>query len=353
MFGLDYVTAPPIASLQAAGATFACRYTGYFAGYDLSTIATPQGKVLSPGEAKTLSQAGMALVSNYEWYANRALESAASGMWDAQTAQKIHAACGGPADRPIYFSVDCDCAGAQTADYFTGVASVIGLQRTGAYGSYRVIKWLLDNHLITWAWQTYAWSLGQWDARAHIQQYQNGVDMDGHSVDYNRAMQPDFGQWFYGGVMQPYSEHAADFGAYFLATDAEHWKCTKTGKTVQFGLKTFYASLSMDGNTLPVVGLPLSDELYLTVNGKQVTLQCFERAGIYYDPAHVKDKQPGTGACSLCHLTDIDFLKNIPGLTLPLEPVAIDTTALVAAINAIADGIAPLVATALVEAKRL
>src|ERR1700693_5021856 len=134
-FGLDYVSGPSIADMKAAGVGFVCRY--------LSEV-NPQTevKILKPDEAKALSAAGIAIVSNYEWYATRSLEGAASGAYDAHIAEAQHANCGGSATRPIYFSVDVDVDGAQVADYFKGIASVIGKARTGAYGSFRVLKYL-------------------------------------------------------------------------------------------------------------------------------------------------------------------------------------------------------------------
>src|SRR6266699_2564480 len=187
-FGIDYVTGPPVADLKAAGVTFVCRYLSF-----VNNLT--QVKLLTDVEAKALGAAGIAIVSNYEWYADRALESAASGAADAHIAASQHANCGGPPSRPIYFSVDVDCDGAQTLDYFKGVASVIGLSRTGAYGSYRVLKYLFDMGAIEWGWQTYAWSYGQWEPRAHIQQYNNGMTMAGLSVDYDRSIKSDYGQW--------------------------------------------------------------------------------------------------------------------------------------------------------------
>ncbi len=65
-FGLDYVTGPPIADMKAAGVSFVCRYLSY-------VNSLTQVKLLTPGEAKALSAAGIAIVSNYEWYANRLL----------------------------------------------------------------------------------------------------------------------------------------------------------------------------------------------------------------------------------------------------------------------------------------
>ncbi len=193
-FGIDYVTMPPISTMKAAGVTFVCRYLSY-------VNYLTQVKLLTPDESKALSQAGIAIVSNYEWYAARATEGSASGVQDAQIAANQHRVCGGPGNRPIYFSVDADVAGSQVADYFRGVASVIGKARTGAYGSYRVLKYLFDEGLISWGWQTYAWSAGQWETRAHIQQYQNGMTLGGVSVDYDRSIKSDFGQWRIGGPM--------------------------------------------------------------------------------------------------------------------------------------------------------
>lgn len=194
LLGIDCTSSPPVADLKAANIAFVCRY--------LSAVnVETQKKLLTLAESAALSRAGIALVSNYEWYADRALEGFASGVQDAQIATSQHAACGGQADRPIYFSVDADVAGDQCAEYFRGVASALGFTRTGAYGSYRVIKYLLDNGLISWAWQTYAWSAGQWDNRAHIQQYSNDMAIAGFSVDFNRSINSDFGQWFQGGNM--------------------------------------------------------------------------------------------------------------------------------------------------------
>src|SRR5260221_11136496 len=102
-FGLDYVSGPSAADLKAIKVNgnpivFVCRYTGYFSGYKIDEIATQQGKVLTPGEAQSLSKGGIALVSNWEWYANRAIDGATAeirftnGAWNAEKAQTIHRA---------------------------------------------------------------------------------------------------------------------------------------------------------------------------------------------------------------------------------------------------------------------
>src|SRR6266704_5648195 len=137
-FGLDYVSGPPIADMKAAGVTFVCRY--------LSAVnALTQVKLLTSQEADTLLKADIAIVSNYEWYAERVLEGYQSGQQDAQIAASQHYACGGPPERPIYLSGGMDVHGPEVVNYFHGVHSVLPLSRIGAYGSYRVIKYLLDN----------------------------------------------------------------------------------------------------------------------------------------------------------------------------------------------------------------
>src|SRR6266581_1372333 len=246
-FGLDYVTGPPIADMKAAGVSFVCRYTGYFSGYDDTHIATPQGKCLTPGEAKANSESGISIVSNWEWDGYTPLTGYDAGVWEAQEANKIHLACGGPASRPIYFSVDTDASGTQVAPYFQGVAKGIGLSRTGAYGSYRLLKYLFDNNLIAWGWQTYAWSGGQWEPRAHIQQYLNGVSMSGHSVDYDRSIKSDFGQWRIGGPQIMIDLSTPGVGNYFTAAQMG-WNCRQTGKNVHGAILQFYCGFG--GNAL-------------------------------------------------------------------------------------------------------
>ena len=297
-FGLDYVSGPSIAAMKAhvPPVEFVCRYTGYFSGYDIAHPERPQGKCLTPGEALALSKAGIALVSNWEWSANRAVQGRAAGEWDADKAATIHHACGGPADRPIYFSVDVDVAGVSVAAYFKGVASAIGLHRTGAYGSFRVLQYLFDQGLIAWGWQTYAWSYGQWEGRAHIQQYSNGVNMAGHSVDYNQSIKSDFGQWFYGGGEENVTIdiHTPGISTEFDEIDAQHWRSKRSGKIIQHAYLANYKTYGNAGLCgLKFLGHPMSDEVYYApgksrqnyqfgVQGWDATHGCYPLA--LYDP---------------------------------------------------------------------
>jgi hypothetical protein len=190
-FGLDFAwSKPSITAILNGGYTFVLRYLSY----------DNTGKNLTLSEANGYKSAGLGVASNWEYSASAALNGYSQGVADAKEALAQHNAVGGAAGRPIYFSVDWDVTDAQkpvVGNYFRGVASVIGLARTGAYGGYHVIKYLLDNHLITWAWQTYAWSGGLWDTRAHIRQIQNGITVGTatNGCDRNQSMVADFGQW--------------------------------------------------------------------------------------------------------------------------------------------------------------
>lgn len=185
--GVDYAWArPSLSDLHASGYTFAARYLSY----DTS------GKNLSHGEADALIANGLDVVVVWETTADRALSGYAGGASDAQAAASQAAGDGMPGSRPIYFAIDFDATSGQqpTLDgYFDGVASVIGRDRTGAYGGYWPIRRLFDNGKIAYGWQTYAWSGGNWDPRAQLRQTQNGIW--GGGLDADVAVADDFGQW--------------------------------------------------------------------------------------------------------------------------------------------------------------
>ncbi len=203
MNGLDYsMGMPSLSAMKSGSIGFVCRYVGY------TSPSLPQTKILTSTEAQTLSRNGQMLVSNFEWYnylsdgtfAPRTREGFAAGATDARVALAVHNNCGGGSSSPIYFSVDYNSDGTDVLDYFKGAASVLGLKRVGAYGGYRCIKFLFDNGLISYGWQTYAWSGdGQggtlWDSRAQIRQTQNAVQFGGIEVDLDVSMVSDFGGW--------------------------------------------------------------------------------------------------------------------------------------------------------------
>lgn len=211
--GVDYsLGRPDPACLFANGKRFASRYLSPPGGID---------KDLSLAEAQKLTNAGIAIVCNWEDSTGAPLKGFTRGVSDAGMAWEHAIACGMPRSRPIYFSIDFEASTAQLQNeltqYFRGIATVMPLSQIGAYGGLATIKFLFDNHLITWGWQTYAWSHGVWDSRAQVQQYKNSTTVCGVSLDLDRAMVADYGQWFFGqpdeGDLQMNTEVKAAFDA--------------------------------------------------------------------------------------------------------------------------------------------
>lgn len=129
------------------------------------------------------------------------------------------------------------------------------------------------------------------------------------------------------------------------ATSPNRWHCAKTGQDLFAGILAGWQAM----NGAP--RLPTGPE---TPCGKQAVYQECESGILLYDPAHEIDAPRGPWEpCYLLKL-ESDLAKKL--LAPPVEPspsTPVDTTALIAAINAIPDAIAPVVASALIEAKKL
>jgi hypothetical protein len=137
-------------------------------------------------------------VSNWEYAVRAPMNGINQGIKDAREAMHQHAACGGPPDRPVYFSVDFD---AQVSDlaairaYLVGCGTVLGRARVGVYGGLRVIQDAQRTGNATWYWQTSAWSRGVWQLGIHIRQYSYNQRIGGAYVDLDQGMVTDVGQW--------------------------------------------------------------------------------------------------------------------------------------------------------------
>jgi Domain of unknown function (DUF1906) len=189
--GCDYsFDKPTPAELKAAGMKFVVRYVG-----------TPSsGKNLTLAEATALQNAGLDIVSNYEAGQAGWMQGGYSVGKDAARAAHDNAVyLGMPADRPIYFSCDFNATYDQYKNgvkpCLQGAASVLGKSRVGIYGGIEQVDWAYSDGVAVWVWQTYAWSYGQWSKHARIQQYKNGQTLGSGTVDYDRALVADFGQW--------------------------------------------------------------------------------------------------------------------------------------------------------------
>lgn len=135
------------------------------------------------------------------------------GVADAQTAMRLHTAAGGPDSAPIFFSVDedidLDTWNSVAVQWFRGINSALGANRTGIYGHANACGWAIRDGVIGrstivghgWAWQTRAWSGGEREPAAVLYQYvivtasDPGVPLGGTHVDVNEVLAADFGQW--------------------------------------------------------------------------------------------------------------------------------------------------------------
>ena len=97
--------------------------------------------------------------------------------------------------------------------------------------------------------------------------------------------------------MQLYGPGHGDFDQWFVINTDNNWICKQTNCVIMGGNKALYSQISLDGNTLPIIGLPRTSELYQhDADGYSWSVQFFERGVIVYDPQFRKDSQPGCGA---------------------------------------------------------
>ena len=187
---------------------------------ELRPGATFDFKPTTRAYTDSLRAAGLHVVSVYQYGKPGWVNSPSDftrgfdgGVADAQTALRLHHAAGGPDTAPIFFSVDEDI----TADtwksvalqWFKGINSVLGTQRTGIYGGARQVTWAANDGVIgrsttpgyQWAWQTKAWSGGQRAPMAVLFQAtvvtasDPGTMIGDTHVDEDDILAPDFGQW--------------------------------------------------------------------------------------------------------------------------------------------------------------
>jgi hypothetical protein len=229
--GVDYSFSHPAPSaIRSAGYTFAARYLSYV-----------PSKNLSAGERDALWGSGVDVVVVWEQAADDALGGYGAGVSDAHAAINEANGLGIPGDRPIYFAVDFDATPGQQGAidaYFDGVAAVIGRNRTGVYGGYWVVKRLFDDGKISWGWQTYAWSGGNWDGRAQLRQTLNGISVGvwGDCCDRDEAVANDFGQWHSQGVggdgcTAQEDQNCGVFGCFCVDHNPSGGYCNGTGCT--------------------------------------------------------------------------------------------------------------------------
>ena len=178
-----------------------------------------EAKPLTRGYADALRAAGLHIVSNFQY--GKPGGTAPSdftrgfdgGVADAHAAVGLHTAAGGSDSAPIFFSVDddinIDTWNNLAVNWFRGIMSVLGAQRTGIYGHAQACRWAINDGVIgrsstaghLWAWQTRAWSHGQRESAAVL--YQEVVNspstpgplLGGIHIDVDEVLATDYGQW--------------------------------------------------------------------------------------------------------------------------------------------------------------
>jgi hypothetical protein len=188
--GLDSNANPNPAEVARAGYTF---ISYYLAGPGIMTAAKVAACVAN----------GVAVIANWEWYADPTPRGYAGGATDAQQALATAQSSGIPADRPIYFSIDFDVQPSQYAAvdaYLDGIASVLPRNRIGVYSSTWCIDHLAANGKATWFWQSMSSGFsggqnGTLNAHTHIWQRGYYTTPSGVSCDWDYAITADYGQW--------------------------------------------------------------------------------------------------------------------------------------------------------------
>lgn len=204
----------PAQDIRAAG------YSGVINYVSTSRPGSSFGaKPITRPYAESLTAAGLVIVSNYQFgkpggtAPSDFTRGFAGGVSDAHTAWQLHTAAGGARNAPIFFSVDDDINRETwnnvALQWFRGINSVLGVQRTGVYGGVDVCQWAAADAVIgssstpghRWAWQTRSWSKGKRDPAAVLFQRivstasSPGPVVGGIEVDVNDVMAHDCGQW--------------------------------------------------------------------------------------------------------------------------------------------------------------
>ena len=169
--------------------------------------------------AQSLTAAGLVIVSNYQYgkpggtAPSDFTRGFAGGVADARTAWQLHTAAGGGQSAPIFFTIDDDINrdtwNTLALQWFRGINSVLGVQRTGVYGGINACQWAAADGVIgssgtpghRWAWQTRPWSGSQIDPAAVLYQRvvstasNPGPVVGGIEVDVSDVLAGDCGQW--------------------------------------------------------------------------------------------------------------------------------------------------------------
>lgn len=196
---VDYsADVPSPASIRAAGHSGAIRYVSDRRPGAEWMLAKP----LTANEAGALTSSGLEVVSCYQFGKGETsdwLGGYEAGLRHARRGLELHRAAGGPADRPIYASIDDNPTFAQfttqIVPYLLAWQEVIGRGNTGVYANSPTIGWASAAGLGLFYWQ-HNWGTpkGYVHPSAHLHQVSGG-EIDGVGIDVNHVLAADYGQW--------------------------------------------------------------------------------------------------------------------------------------------------------------
>ena len=158
-------------------------------------------KALTEKEAKTITDAGLRLLTVFETTASRARDGASAGAADGSSALKCAHDIGMPTSGIIYFAVDFE---ARDTDmdairaYLQAVRNNTEEYEIGVYGSYKVVENLAVTGICKAYWQCIGWSYGEKSPVRNVYQAQFEQKIAGLSVDINECSDLDrAGIWTY------------------------------------------------------------------------------------------------------------------------------------------------------------
>jgi hypothetical protein len=178
---------PNYSKLKSAGISFVGRYL------------TGEGKALTRGEAIGISGEGLDIFAIYETNATGMEGGYSAGTFDAVQAKHALDDLKPKGNPPVYFACDFDAEGereiSQVLEYIRGAVHELGWHRVGIYGGLSVIAAAHAENRCKFLYQTLAWSGGKWFPDAQLRQTGVGLDLLGASVDLDKAISADFGQF--------------------------------------------------------------------------------------------------------------------------------------------------------------
>lgn len=193
---------PSLTELKANGYEGVIRYLDWL----------PNSKVIDAAELAEIHAAGLAVGFVWEGGGQAATNTGLNGgVSDATEALRQANALGVPADRPIYFVLEDPNEQPQSdwptiMAYAAGAASVVGVARTGGYGSQALIEHARSTGAISWGWQVGGWSPSV-SAQCHLYQRLTPTIASpavSGVIDEDAILQADWGGWL-PGVVAPIS----------------------------------------------------------------------------------------------------------------------------------------------------